>query len=57
MKVYDEPSSFGIDRGKISKLTLKRDDEVIANYDREWDIMPVDKFAEEALEILLESSN
>ena len=40
-KVYKEPSEeFGIDGGKISKLTIKIDGRTIVNYDRGWDIEP-----------------
>lgn len=56
-KVYDEPSYFGINRGKISKLTLKHNGEYIANYDRDWDIVPADKLAEDALEMVLDMFN
>jgi len=57
IKVYSEGSRFGIDGGKISKLTLKRDGKVVANYDRGWDIKPVDQSTEFAVEILLHSNN
>ena len=57
IKVYDEPSHFGIDGGRISKLMLKRKNEIVCNYDRGWDIKPVDKDTESALLILLYSEN
>jgi len=57
IKVYDEPSHFGIDGGRISKLMLKRKNEIVCNYDRGWDIKPVDKDTESALQILLYSEN
>jgi hypothetical protein len=57
IKVYDEPSQFGIDNGRISKLMLKRKGEVVCNYDRGWDIHPVDEDTEAALQILLYSEN
>lgn len=34
VKHYDETSVFGINEGKISKLTLSQDGKIIANYDR-----------------------
>ena len=40
VKAYEEGSEFGIDNGRISKLTIKVDGEVTANYDRGWDIEP-----------------
>lgn len=41
-KVFEEPSDFGIDNGKISKLriTNKTDSKQEINYDRGWDIKP-----------------
>ena len=57
MKQYDEGSEFGIDGGRISKLTLKRNGAVVANYDRGWDIEPTCKEAELALCILLNNYN
>ena len=57
-KVYEEPSEeYGINGGKISKLSLKMDGEWIANYDRGWDIKPTCKEAELALCILLTKYN
>ena len=47
------PSKYGINNGRISKLTLKIDDEIVCNYDRGWDIKPTCAAAEAALEILL----
>lgn len=39
---FDDPSQFGIDGGRISKLWV-RDEQLyktVANYDRGWDIRP-----------------
>ena len=57
IKVFDEPSRFGIDGGRISKLTLKRKNEIVCNYDRCWDMKPVDEDVEAALQILIFSEN
>ena len=57
IKVFEEGSSFGIKGGKISKLTIKRNDKVVCNYDRGWDIKPVDDDTKIALEIILRSEN
>lgn len=57
LKLYDEPSKFGIHNGKISKLQLKDNGEIVANYDRGWDICPVTREAEIALCILLNQHN
>lgn len=35
-KVYDEPSDYGINNGKVSKLWI----DGMANYDRGWDKIP-----------------
>lgn len=52
-KVYDLPSQFGINEGRISKLTVTRDEEIILEYDRGWSIEPKDEIAQKALECLL----
>lgn len=57
IKVYEEGSQFGIDGGKVSKLMLKRDDTVVCNYDRGWDIEPADPDTQLAVEILLHGNN
>lgn len=57
IKVFDEPSKFGINHGKISKLQLKQNGEIIASYDRGWDIHPTTKETELALCILLNRHN
>lgn len=57
IKVFEEGSEFGIEGGKISKLMLKRDGKVVCNYDRGWDIKPVDLDTQLAYEILVHSDN
>ena len=57
LKVYDECSQYGIDGGKVSKLMLKRDGKIIANYDRGWDIKPADPDTQLAVDILLHGEN
>ena len=57
LKQYNESSQFGIDGGRISKLTLKRSGAIVCNYDRGWDVEPVDPDTQLALEILLHSEN
>ena len=39
-KVYDEPSEYGIDNGRISKLMIKVDGKTTLAYDRGWDLEP-----------------
>lgn len=52
-KVYDEGSQYGIEGGRINKLTLKVNGEVIYNYDRGLDVPPQNEAAEIALAILM----
>ena len=40
VKSFDEGSEWGINGGRISKLTIKIDGKITANYDRGWDIEP-----------------
>ena len=57
MKQYEEGSQFGIDGGRISKLMLKRNGEIVYNYDRGLDVAPVDENTAFALKTLLHSEN
>lgn len=57
MKQYEEGSEFGINGGRISKLTIKRSGREVYNYDRGEDIAPIDKNTETALAIILKSDN
>lgn len=57
VKQYDEGSIYGIDEGRVSKLTIKRDGKEVCNYDRGWDIEPEDDNTKLALEILLHEYN
>ena len=43
--------------GVISKLTLQRKEQTVCNYDRGWDVKPVDDETEIALEVLLQQYN
>lgn len=55
-KQYDECSEYGINGGRISKLMIKRNGEVVCNYDRGWDLEPIDQDTEIALNILLRNN-
>ena len=57
VKHYDNESQFGIDNGRISKLTLVQDGKVVYNYDRGEDVEPQTSEAEKALAILLKEYN
>jgi hypothetical protein len=39
-KVYDAGSEFGIDNGRISKLTVFHNGNAVMHYDRGWDQKP-----------------
>ena len=58
-KVYDEPSEYGINEGRISKLTIKIDGQTTLCYDRGWDIEPDenDELTQIALAIILNDYN
>jgi hypothetical protein len=57
VKHYENESPFGIDNGRVSKLTLVQDSKVVYNYDRGEDIEPQTSEAEKALAILLKEYN
>ena len=46
---------FGINGGRISKLTINKGKEKVANYDRGWDIEPTDEDTKAVLELLLDN--
>ena len=43
IKHYEEASDFGIGKGRISKLEIRKDGEFLTNYDRGWDIEVADE--------------
>ena len=57
VKHFEEPSEFGIDEGRISKLELRVKGKIVANYDRGWDIKPRDDAVEKALQCVLGAYN
>ena len=58
VKHYDEPSeTYGIDGGRISKLMIKVNGKITANYDRGWDVEPEDEATHMAYAILLHNYN
>ena len=60
-KQFEEGSKFGINGGRISKLTLIRKEKngstKLANFDRGWDLEPTDADAKAVLEVLLDNEN
>lgn len=57
MKHYEEPSEYGIVGGRISKLMLKENGNIVLNYDRGWDIKPTTPNAKVALKELMTKYN
>ncbi len=60
VKAFEEPSEdYGINGGRISKLSIKIDGKWAVNYDRGWDIKPDenDEAALIAYSILLQEHN
>ena len=59
VKHYKNPSKYGINNGRISKLTIKIAGKITANYDRSWDIEPAedDEATQIAYCILLQNYN
>lgn len=53
VKQYPEGSKYGIGGGRVSKLMLRRKGEIVCNYDRGWDVKPVDEETELAKDIIL----
>ena len=45
VKHFEEGSQYGIDGGKVSKLTIRKVGEArdLCNYDRGWDIEPTEE--------------
>ena len=52
-KVYDKPSEYGIEGGKISKMEIDINGQKVCNYDRGWDMEPKTQAAKQALELML----
>lgn len=50
VQVFDEPSSYDINDGRISRLWI----DGMANYDRSWDKMPTTTKAEQRVKELFE---
>ena len=40
MLAFDEDSMWGSDKGKISKLCIRKNGKTVCNYDRGWDVKP-----------------
>ena len=56
-KVYDTPSKYGINQGRISKQSVQLDGQTVINYDRGWDKKPSTEAENAVLWIILNSYN
>ena len=56
-KVYDTPSQYGINQGRISKLSVSLNGHVITGYDRGWYKQPATQEEKAVLWIILNSHN
>lgn len=58
MKKFDLPSPYGIAGGRISKLDIRTNDgQVVARYDRGWDIEPQDEDVKELINKIIKEEN
>lgn len=57
VKHYEEPSIFGYEEGRASKISLRWNGKTVFNFDRGMDIPPEDEETETALAILLKQYN
>ena len=58
-KLFNDGSRFGIDGGRVSKLSIFNGSVCFVHYDREWDIEPSDDVVDyfDAVMDLLENSD
>lgn len=57
IKHYEEGSIYGINEGRISKLEMRKNGRIVANYDRGWDIEPKGETVLKAYKKLLDKFN
>lgn len=58
MKKFELPSPYGIGGGRISKLDIRTDDgQVVARYDRGWDIEPQNADVKELINKIIQEEN
>lgn len=59
IKHFEEGSEYGINGGRISKLTIRKLDESkdLVNYDRGWDVKPKGAELKAVYEIILAKYN
>ncbi|MDO4571660.1 MAG: hypothetical protein Q4D38_14860 [Planctomycetia bacterium] len=55
---FDEPSRFGINEGRISKLGIRNTScQTVAHYDRGWDLRPQTTATKALLRAILDKFN
>ena len=62
VKIYEEPSAYGINKGRISKLEVNLVDEagskfVVALYDRKWEFKPKLEIAKKVVQQIMSRYN
>lgn len=59
VKHFEEPSKYGIQNGRISKLWIREEGEIepLVNYDRGWDVRPRTKAAKAIYKEIIEMFN
>ena len=57
VKHFEEPSIFGYEEGKASKIWIQREGIEVFNFDRGMDREPVDADTEAVLQMLLDKFN
>ena len=57
VKHYEEPSIFGYNEGRTSKIWISRDDNEVFNSDRGDDVSCADAYTEAVLQMLLDKFN
>jgi len=59
VKHFEEGSEYGINGGRVSKLTIRKVGEAkdLVNYDRGWDVRPKDTEVKAVYKIILKKYN
>ena len=57
IQYFKEPSEFGINGGRISKLEVCDKGKTLIHYTRGWDIRPTTKLAKYALDSFIDNFN
>ena len=57
VKHFDEPSEFGYNEGRASKIWIERDGRTVFNYARGMDIKAADRDTKAVLEMLMKKLN